>query len=106
MQTLTAELSVEEACERLGIERAYFQELRERALQGALHALRPRSPGRPAKEEPMDQAELMHLRQEKAELEEELAAMRVRMEVLLTMPELLRPPKKTAPRERRKQQPG
>lgn len=95
LQTLSGELSVDEACERLGIQRAYFQELRERALQGALVALQPLRPGRPPRAATAgEQAELERLRHEKAALEDELEIFKVRLELMLTMPDLLRPPAK------------
>ena len=90
MQTLTGELSVDEACLQLGIQRAYFQELRGKALQGALSALVPRQPGRRPQSEAASSAEVDALRSEKAELEEELVSLKARVELAMAMPRLLR----------------
>jgi hypothetical protein len=44
------EISVKEACKKLGITRQRFYELEERAMRGFFKALEPKAPGRPAKE--------------------------------------------------------
>ncbi len=43
------EMTVEEACEKLGISRQRFYELEDRAVGGYLTALAPKKPGRPRK---------------------------------------------------------
>lgn len=43
------ELSVREACAKLGMSRQRFYELEDRAVLGFLEALNPKPPGRPAK---------------------------------------------------------
>lgn len=93
LETITGDLSVDDACARLGIHRAQFQELRQRALQGAVTALQPGQPGRPRKRPDARAEELERLRAEKAELEQELEVTRVRLEIAMVMPEVLRPPK-------------
>ncbi len=90
VETLTGERSVDEACTRLGIQRAYFQELRHKALQGALEALMPQQPGRRPRTQSVSAAELESLRQAKSDLEEELVAMAVRVQLAMAMPRLLR----------------
>lgn len=91
VQALTGERTVDEACAGLGIRRAYFQELRQKALLGALEALVPRQPGRRPQAATVTAAELEALRRDKAELEEELVAMMARVELAMAMPRLLRP---------------
>jgi hypothetical protein len=46
-ETLHGELSVPEACGRLGLHESYFHELRHRWLQSSLALLEPRPVGRP-----------------------------------------------------------
>ena len=84
LATLTGELTVEEACRELGIERAYFQELRARALAGALAGLAPRAPGRPCKATQESTAELSQLRHENEELRFELQIEKVRLDLALS----------------------
>jgi len=97
LATLLGELSVQQACEQLGIQRAYFQQLRQQALQGAIDALTPQKPGRKLKTVEVSAAEISDLRQAKADLEDELLAMQARVALAMTMPHLLRgePKKKT-----------
>jgi transposase-like protein len=89
LQTMTGERSVEDVCHELGVGRAYFQELRAKALAGALAALSPNKPGRRPRTEEVPADELARLREEKAELEEELVAMLARAELAVAMPRLL-----------------
>ena len=49
LQTISGELSVQEACDLLGIQRPRFAELRALALQGSVDAIEPGRPGRPRK---------------------------------------------------------
>ncbi len=49
LQTISGEQSVKETCERLGIQRPRFADLRTKALQAAVDALEPGRPGRPRK---------------------------------------------------------
>lgn len=49
LRTISGELSVQEACEQMGVQRARFGELRMLALQGYGDALEPGRPGRPRK---------------------------------------------------------
>lgn len=88
-QTMCGELSVQDACRRLGIRPARFAELRTKALDGALAGILPRAPGRPRKAlDPMAQ-KVDELEREKRELEMQLHAERVRAEVALVMPHVL-----------------
>jgi hypothetical protein len=91
---MTGELSVQTACEQLGIERAYFQELRRRALAAAVAAMEPQPPGRRPAVTQVEVTELEQLRADKAELEEELVAMMARVDLAMAMPHLLRQTRK------------
>lgn len=84
--TLYGQVRLLEACEQLGIRETRFHQLRERALRGALDAIRPRLAGRPrVRETPADER-IRELEQALAEKELELQAALVRAEVALIVP--------------------
>jgi transposase-like protein len=91
LETLSGELSVPEACERLGVSETRFHELRQSALEAMLQGIEPRPPGRPRKE-PEEDEEVAYLKARLAWLEEELQISRVRTEIALVNPKLLRDP--------------
>ena len=90
LETLSGAMSIEEACEELGIGPAAFHKLRSRTMQEALESLAPRPMGRPVKEETPEQARIEELEQEVAHLEMELEGSRLREEIALIMPHLLK----------------
>jgi transposase-like protein len=91
LQTLSGELSVVEACEKLGVSEPHFHRLRERALTGAAEALEPRPAGRPAEVvEPTD-ARVAELEEQVAQMTIELRASQVREQIAVLMPHLLQP---------------
>ena len=90
LATLSGEMTVEQACSALSISPARFAQVREEALSGAAQSLEPRAAGRPAKPEP--DAELVAAQERIRRLERELEASRIREEIALTMPHLVRPP--------------
>jgi hypothetical protein len=90
LTTITGERTVEEAAAELAVSTARVHELRKVALSGAAQALEPRAPGRPAS--PRPDPELEALREEVKELRVDLQAARVREEIAIVMPHLLRPP--------------
>jgi hypothetical protein len=82
LETLHGTLTVDAACERLGLHESYFHELRHDWLQGALGLLEPRRVGRPPREEPSELArENARLAAESAALREELRGAQVRQEI-------------------------
>jgi transposase-like protein len=89
LETIAGDLTVEEACARLGVSASRFAQLREEALSGALRALEPRPAGRPSA--PPADPEVTRLSRENAELRHDLEAARIRAEMALVMPGLLRP---------------
>ncbi len=91
LATLTGDLSVPEACGRLGVSESRLHELRHVALTAMLEGLAPRPPGRPPKE-PEESEEVRLLKAQRAWLEEELEIARTRLEVALVNPSLLRDP--------------
>jgi hypothetical protein len=89
LETIAGERTVESACVDLGISAARFAEIRKEALAGALHALEPKPVGRPAAPEP--DAEVERLKAENFELRRDLEASRIREELAIVMPHVLRP---------------
>ena len=92
LATLSGEMTVEAACARLSISPARFAEIRAEALAGAASALEARAAGRPAA--PGPDAELVEARERVRRLERELEASRIREEIALAMPHLVRRPEK------------
>lgn len=90
LATLSGQMTVEQACTELSISPARFAQIREEALAGAAAALEPKAAGRPAA--PAPDAQLEAARAEVARLKRELEASRIREEIALTMPHLVRPP--------------
>ncbi len=89
LATMAGDLSVAQACERLGISESRFHELRHLALEGMLTGLEPRAPGRPPKE-PEESASVSRLKEQLSWMEEELEIARVRTEIAIWKPSLLR----------------
>lgn len=90
LETLSGRTTIEASCERLSISPARFHELRKAALAGALGALSPKPPGRP-RSAPTDSPEVERLRTEIATLRCDLEASRIREEIAIVMPHLIRP---------------
>jgi transposase len=90
LESLAGGCTVEQACERLQVSEARFHELRHQALQAALAGLSPRPAGRPAHAEPEEAGRVQELERKVEDLEVDLHAERVRTEIALTMPHLLR----------------
>ncbi len=93
LETLAAMKTIAEACGALGMGEAGFHKLRTRVLQEAVEGLEPRRPGRKPKEKVEDER-IEALEAEVAMLRRALKASRVREEIALTMPHLLRRKKK------------
>lgn len=90
LETLSGALSVEQACEELGVSASRFHELRRDALQAALDGLTPGSSGRPKHADvPPDAEHVKVVERENAELKRELLASYVRTEIALAMPHVL-----------------
>lgn len=89
LATNAGRISVVDAARRLGISEAMFYKLRSRVLQVALADLEPKPLGRPPEivnGEAQQQAERV------AELERELAAQTVRLELAQVLPHVLQSP--------------
>jgi hypothetical protein len=104
LETVTGERTVQEACRTLEVSEARFHELRRQALQGALDGIAPRRPGRPRRVETLEETRVRELEEQVDELMVDLQAARVRTEIALTMPHLLRdgPGKKNEPQAKAK----
>src|SRR5271166_3424294 len=67
LETLSGELTVDEACEQLGICASRFFDQRNAWLHGSLELLEPRLPGRPRKAEPPEEVEQLRKRVQELE---------------------------------------
>jgi hypothetical protein len=89
LDTLSGELSVDEACAKLGIKKTAFHELRKRVLQTAVNDLEPKAAGRPANT-PEEEKELERLRHENFELKFAIRGTQLREELALYFPTLVK----------------
>jgi hypothetical protein len=89
LETLSGAATIDAACADLGISPARFAQIRETALSGAAAALEPRPLGRPAAL-PLD-PEVESLREQVRELRRDVEASRIREEIAIVMPHVLRP---------------
>jgi len=87
-QTLAGELTVEQACQALGIGRSAFNKLRSQFIENAVELLEPKTPGRKKKILTPEQVENQRLREEIERLKFELEAQRLREEIGILMPHL------------------
>lgn len=92
LQTLSGESTIEEACSELEISRSRFFDLRQTLLTEMVDRLEPRPAGRPSQKSP-DSERVAKLESEKAALQVELEATRIRAELNRFMP-ILEPRKK------------
>lgn len=90
LQTISGVLTIPQACQQLNLSEARFHELRSEWLQSAAQALEPKPLGRPALTTPQEHTEIQRLRERAENLEIHLQAARVREQIALTMPHLLR----------------
>jgi hypothetical protein len=107
LETVAGERTVEEACEQLGMGPAAFSKLRERTLADALQSLEPRNVGRPKRTPSPEQEKLEALQAELFEVKKDLQAARIREEIAVVMPHLLRDKKGKKKKEKggRRQRP-
>lgn len=91
LDTMAGKISVEEACRKLDIGEARFHELRNEVLQAAMSRLEPGQVGRPPKAPAGASAsEIAALRKENDDLKFDLQAYRLREEIAVAMPRLLK----------------
>jgi hypothetical protein len=90
LETLSGRRTIRSACEELRISEAAFHKLRTRVLEEAVQGLEPRRAGRPSKELSAEDAKIVDLEEEVLQLKLELHASRLREEIAITMPHLLK----------------
>jgi len=89
--TMAGETSIPDACAELGIGEARFHEMRKEFLASALGLLEKKPAGRKPAAPPEDAtARLAEMEDEVRTLREMLEASRIRTEIALTMPHLLK----------------
>jgi len=103
LETLAGELSVQGACERLGVGEAYFHRLRKRFLTGGVPALEDRPAGRRRRTVSAAEEQIGKLEVELQKMRLELQAVQLREEIALTMPHLLHQPARPEKKTRRRQ---
>ncbi|HET9952339.1 MAG TPA: hypothetical protein VFS09_11155 [Candidatus Eisenbacteria bacterium] len=86
VETLHGDVSIGEACDRLGVHASRFHEMRHEALAAAAERLEPRHPGRKQRRALADIGELERLKSRVAELEKELVLERTRTDVARVAP--------------------
>lgn len=90
LETIAGTKAIAEACAELGIGEAMFHKLRTEWLVETVKLLEPKPLGRPPREKTLEEEELERLAEENARLLRELAASRLRAEIALAMPHLLK----------------
>lgn len=93
LETINGTRSIASACEELGINEAAFHKIRTRTLQEAVEGLEPRPLGRPRHEPTVEEIENEKLTEEIQDLKLQLQASRLREEVAVAMPHVLKPTK-------------
>jgi len=87
--TVAGEMTVSEACGKLGISETRFYQLRDEALSGALLELEPGMAGRPKEEETEEQKHVRMLESQVQRLKIELRAAEIRAKIAVVMPQVL-----------------
>ena len=82
--TITGEMTIIQACEKLGIKESRFHELREKVLQSALDGLKPKPSGRPVENATIN----LEYKKELDEMKIRLEAERIKTLIAQNMPEL------------------
>ena len=89
LEVLGGTKSVADACAELGVSEATFHRMKEKALSGALEALVPKAAGRPPKAEEIP-TDVEELKKQLLMARMDLEASRIRTEIALVMPHLLK----------------
>jgi transposase len=92
LKTLQGEITVAEACQKLGVGESRFHALRNEWLQAALELLEPRPLGRPPQAVSPDAEQLARLQAENQDLKQQWRLAEVREELARVMPHVLQPP--------------
>lgn len=91
LATNAGQISVVDAARELGISEAMFYQLRSRVLQVSLEDLEPKPAGRPPQVASADATQIAELTARVADLERELAAQAVRLELAQALPHVVQP---------------
>jgi len=89
LETIAGRLTIEQACQRLGLKPAMFHRLRTEVLEAGLARLEPRPVGRPSPSATGDEIRVGELERQVVELQSELKIAAVREEVARVMPYVL-----------------
>lgn len=89
LETLSGQLLISDACEKLGIGESRFHQLRMDVLRAGLAKLEPGVPGRPSTTLSADAERAAQLERELEELREELRIYEVRQEVAEVLPHVI-----------------
>ena len=92
LETIAGQLTVPEACARLGIGQSRFHDLRNQTLQATLNALEPRQTGRPPKRTSPEPGEIDALKAELDRAHKDLAVADVQVRLARIHPGLLEGP--------------
>lgn len=92
LETIAGQLTVPEACARLGIGQSRFHDLRNQTLQVTLNTLEPRRLGRPPTRTSPEQGEIDALKAELDRVHRELAVADVQVKLARIHPGLLEGP--------------
>jgi len=88
LATITGQMTIEQACDRLAIGQSRFYKLRTEVLEASLKHLEPRPMGRPAHVQTAEEARCEELQEQVEQLRAELKISGVREEIARTMPHL------------------
>lgn len=102
LATIAGQVTVAEACEKLGVNEARFHELRTEWLQASVALLEPKPLGRPATQVSPEVTEIASLKLQVQELKIDLRAAQIREELALLMPHVLQPRKGLAAEDDRR----
>ena len=107
LETISGQLTVPEACARLGIGESRFHDLRNQTLQVTLNTLEPRRLGRPPKPTSPEKGEIDALKAELDRVHRELAVAHVQVSVARIHPGLLEgPPPAEEPASKKNSRPA
>ena len=102
IEVIGGELTVVDACAKLGVGETRFHQLREQFLAEGVKGLEPRLGGRPPKVMSEDQVRVKELEGRVAQLEKELKAAEIKSQIALLMPHLIKDENEPEPKAKPK----